>query len=168
MPCRAIISALVVCLFLAFAAVADADVREGDRAVEFVTVKDARGKKARLRKYRKKVVVLTFGASWCAPCKKELPALEKLANKYGDGVVFLAINIDSSVAKGKKFMKQLGLKKVKSLFDPKKSTVDSYDPPKMPSTFVIRRGVVKYVHAGFAKGDEKKLAKVIDRELKKQ
>lgn len=153
---------------LAAPSVADAKVRKGDRAAKFVAVKDARGKRFSLKKYKKYVVVLTFGASWCTPCKKELPAYEKLARRYkGKKVVFLAVNIDQNKAKGKKFMKKAGLKAVRALYDPKGSTIKSYDPPKMPSTFIITRGVVKHVHGGYSKGDEKQVAKWIDKELKK-
>lgn len=154
-------------LSLALAPAAQAEVRRGDRAAEFVKVVDARGKRVRLRDYRDRVVVLTFGASWCAPCKRELPALEKLAAKYDPKkVTFLAVNIDTSVAKGKKFVKQVGLRRVVPLFDPGHSTVESYDPPKMPTTFLIDRGVVKHVHGGYSAGDEKKLAALIDKALK--
>ena len=115
------------------------------------------------------VVVLTFGASWCEPCHKELPALERLAQHYkkaGAKVVFMAVNIDNQKAKGKHFMDKAGLHAVRETFDTAKSTVEAYDPPKMPSVFVIKHGVVKYVHAGFTPGDEKKIASAIDHQLK--
>ena len=80
--------------------------------------------------------------------------------------MFIAVNIDTESAKAKKFMGQAGLRAVRAAYDRQKSTVESYDPPKMPSTFVIKRGIVKAVHAGYASGDENKLAAIIDRELK--
>ena len=145
---------------------AEAKVRKGDRAVDFVSVKDASGKKVSLKSYKKQVVVLTFGASWCKPCGKELPAYEKLAATYDKKkVIFIAVNIDSKVSKGKAFMKKAGVSTVLGLFDPKSSTVESYDPPSMPSTFVIKKGIVKHVHAGYRAGDVDKLKKVIDSNL---
>jgi len=145
---------------------AEAKVRKGDRAVDFVSVKDASGKKVSLKSYKKQVVVLTFGASWCKPCGKELPAYEKLAAKYDKKkVIFIAVNIDSKVSKGKAFMKKAGVSTMLGLFDPKSSTVESYDPPSMPSTFVIKKGIVKHVHAGYRTGDVDKLKKVIDSNL---
>ena len=146
-----------------------AGVKQGDRAAEFVQVVDGAGKAISLKRFKDQVVVVTFGASWCEPCKKELPAWEKLAQKYqkrGAKVVFIAVNIDTESAKAKKFMSTAGLHAVHAAFDRQKSTVESYDPPKMPSTFVIKRGIVKHVHAGYQSGDENKLASVIDRELK--
>ncbi len=146
---------------------ASAKVRKGDRAASFVAVKNAAGKKVKLKSYKDRVVVLTFGASWCKPCKKELPAFEALAKNYDKKkVIFLAINIDSNKSKGKAFMEKAGLSKVVALFDPKSSTVESWEPPTMPSTFVIKKGIVKHVHAGYRKGDIGKLKKLINKELK--
>ncbi len=146
---------------------AEAKVRKGDRASKFVSVKDAAGKTFKLKKYKDRIVVLTFGASWCKPCKKELPAFEKLAKKYDKKkVIFVAVNIDSNLSKGKAFAKKAGLKQVVAVFDPKSSTVESFEPPTMPSTFIIKRGIVKHVHAGYRDGDIGKLAKLINKELK--
>jgi len=155
---------LLSIVFLAgVAAPASAKVRAGDRAAELVSVKDENGRKVVLKKYRGKVVVLTFGASWCKPCGRELPAYEKLSKGYTNkDVVFLAINIDNSVATGKKFVRKSGLKNVLVGYDPNKSSVDSWDPPTMPSTFVIdRNGIVRHVHKGYEPGDEDDLAKVV-------
>ena len=69
-------------IFFALTSPALAGVKQGDRAAEFVSVVDASGKAVSLKAYKDKVVVITFGASWCEPCKKELPAYEKLAQKY--------------------------------------------------------------------------------------
>lgn len=146
---------------------AEAKVRKGDRAASFVSVTDAAGKKVKLSSYKDRVVVLTFGASWCKPCKKELPAFETLAQDYDEKkVIFLAVNIDTDINKGKAFVKQAGLKKVHALFDPKSSTVESFDPPTMPTTFVIKKGIVKAVHSGYRPGDVNKLKKLIAKELK--
>jgi len=161
--------ALVVALLLcAWASEAQAGVKVGDRASDFVKIVDAKGRRASLKRWKTGVVVLTFGASWCAPCKRELPTYEKLSKKYKkERVVFLAVNIDSESAKGKKFMRQAGLTCVRALYDKDSSTVDSYDPPKMPSTYVISKGIVKYIHGGFTSGDEDELETVIDREIGK-
>lgn len=157
-----------LCLAFATTSPVDAKVREGDRAAELVRVLGPDGKKISLRKLKDRVVVMTFGASWCAPCKKELPALEKLARKYaGKKVVFIAINIDSERAKGERFMKEAGLDKVVAAYDTESTSVAAYEPPSMPSTFVIRRGVVRHLHKGYRKGDDRKLDKVIATELGK-
>ncbi len=156
----------IMLLGLGSASPAEAKVRKGDRAAEFVAVKDGAGKKVLLKSFKKQLVVLTFGASWCKPCSKELPAYEKLAKTYDKKkVIFIAVNIDSKVSKGKAFMKKAGVSTMLGLYDPKSSSVESYDPPTMPSTFVIKKGVVKHVHAGFRNGDTEALKKVIDKNL---
>ena len=156
-------------LALLVPAVSFAGVDVGDRASELVAAKDGKGKKVRLASYRGKIVVVTFGASWCKPCKKELPAWERLARQYKDmDVVFLAVNIDKDAAKGKAFMKKAKLKTMRSAYEPSGATIESYDPPSMPTTYVIdKRGLVRYRHAGYRSDDEKTLSKQLDKLLAK-
>jgi thiol-disulfide isomerase/thioredoxin len=158
---------MLLAALLATPTPARAGVGEGQRAVEFRTVVDEAGRNLRLAQFRGKVVVLTFGASWCVPCKKELPALEQLARAYqGKQVAFVAVNIDTDRGKGRAFMKKAGLRVVQRAFDPSGGTIELYDPPKMPTTFVIGpRGIVHLVHGGYQAGDEQKLARMIDRLL---
>ena len=139
---------------------------KGDRVGKFVSVVDGAGKKASFKDHKNDLVVLTFGASWCKPCSKELPAYEKLAAKYAGKVTFLAVNIDSDIKKGKAFMAKAKLKHVQALYDTKKSTVESFEPSTMPTTYVIKKGLVKHVHAGFRDGDVGKLEKVLLGEMK--
>jgi thiol-disulfide isomerase/thioredoxin len=169
---RSIISAAVLSVLVAFAAApAVAAVEAGDRATELVSVKSrSGGKPLKLKAFRGKVVVLTFGASWCKPCKRELPAYDKLAKKYRDAranVAFLAINIDRDAANADKFLREAGgVRNMHVGFDPQGQTVDKYEPGTMPTTYIIdARGIVREVHAGFEKGDEAKIAASVDRLL---
>jgi len=148
---------IIVGLGLA-AAPAVAEVREGQRAPELDGAKDNAGKAFKLKGYRGKWVVMTFGGSWCKPCKKELPAWEKLAGKWAGKVTFVAVNLDNDPAKGKKFMDGLKLKKMIRVYAPEESTpaADVYSPPKQPSSYVIDpKGVVRKLHEGYESGDEK-------------
>lgn len=165
-------SLAAIALFMLVAApAAHAGVGSGDRAAELVGVKDARGRTVTLKSYRGKWVVLTFGASWCKPCKKELPAYEKLARKLkaaGKPVVFVAVNFDTDKKAGIEFMKRAGLSVVRAGYDPAGSTPKVYDPPTTPSTYVIGpRGVVRKLHEGFRGGDEKELESFLNGQLKK-
>jgi thiol-disulfide isomerase/thioredoxin len=160
-------AALAALLTLGSAGLAAADVNVGDRAPELVQAKDGRGKRVKLRAYQGKLVVLTFGASWCKPCKKELPAWDKLARKYKD-VVFLAVNIDKELAKGKEFVQEAKLGAMQPIFEPDGATAESYEPPTMPTTYIIdARGVVRYRHEGYRAGDEKELSARLDALLAK-
>jgi len=146
-----------------------AKVSKGDRASELTSIKDSKKRKVRLRDYRGKVVVLTFGASWCKPCKKELPAYEKLAKKYkknGKQVVFIAINIDSERKNANAFIKEAGVKTMLVGFDPNGGAVEKYEPGTMPTTYIIDgKGIVREVHSGYEKGDEKVISKLVDKLL---
>jgi len=154
------------CMFLVAGPV-HAGVNPSDRAPELVRAKDDRGRSVKLKSYRDRIVVITFGASWCKPCKKELPAWDALAADYKPkGVVFLAINIDKDLNKGKAFVKAAKLKAMQVVYNPDGATVESYDPPTMPTTYIIGpRGIVRHVHSGYRNGDAKELAATIDKLL---
>lgn len=162
---------IAIGLVLALAAPSLAEVKQGDRAAELANVKDKKGRKLRLKSYRGKVVVLTFGASWCKPCKKELPAYDVLAKRYKADkadVVFLAVNIDSERANADRFLKDTGVKNMTVGFDPKGNAVDTYEPGTMPTTYIIdQKGIVRKVHAGYEKGDEREIAATVDKLLGK-
>lgn len=154
----------VVALALAAAAPAVAEVKKGDRAPELDGAKDSRGKAWKLKAQRGKWVVMTFGGSWCKPCKKELPAWDKLAAKWKPKVVFVAVNLDNDPAKGKRFMDGLKLKHLVRLYAPeeKAAAADIYAPPTQPTTFVIDpKGIVVEMHESYSSGDEAKLDKAL-------
>jgi len=161
---RSIVASLA--LLLALASTAAADVRAGQRAPELTGSKDARGKEFKLKAYRGKWVVMTFGGSWCKPCKKELPAWDKLAAKWAGKVTFIAVNLDNDPAKGKKFMDGLKLKKLIRVYAPESSTTaaDIYSPPVQPSSYVIDpKGIVRELHEGYESGDDAKMSRALEK-----
>ena len=139
--------------------------KTGDRAGD-LSLRDKNGKTVTLRSLRGKVVVLDFWASWCGPCKKELPALDKLAKSFGQEgakVVFVAVNIDKDRAKADRFTKAAGVSTLKLLYDPSGASAGTYDLPTMPTSFVIDgKGIIRNVHAGYSSGDEKSLQREVD------
>jgi thiol-disulfide isomerase/thioredoxin len=137
-----------------------ADLKVGDHFVE-LDAKTAAGKKFRLKDMAGKWVLYTFGASWCEPCRHELPAWDKVAPRLGGKVLFVAVNINNKLDDGKQFVDSLKLKHVFPVFIPDENSpaLKAYDPDHMPSTFVIDpTGVVRLVQFGYDKGDEDKLA----------
>jgi peroxiredoxin len=152
-----------IAIAIAFAltpAVASAEVKKGDRFVE-LDAKTAAGKKFRLKDMAGKWVLYTFGASWCEPCAKELPAWDKVAPKLSGKVLFVAVNINNKLEDGKKFIDSLKLAHIFPVYMPDENSpaMKAYDPDHMPSTFVIDpKGLVRIVQYGYEKGDEDKLA----------
>ena len=108
-----------------------------------------------------KWVLYTFGASWCQPCHKELPAWDKIATKLAGKVLFVSVNINNDAGEGKEFIDSLKLKHLFVVYmpDEQSAAMKAYDPDRMPSTFVIDpEGIVRIVQYGYDKGDEDKLA----------
>ena len=74
----------------------------GKKAPDF-TLKTNQGKNLRLNDFRGKVVMVNFWATWCAPCRKELPYLDALYKKYKKkGFVLLGVNVDNDLQVAKK------------------------------------------------------------------
>ncbi len=137
-------------------------VKPGDRAIDF-SLKDLGGKTVKLSSLKGKVVVLDFWASWCVPCKKELPNLDALAAKYKadkKDIVIVAVNIDKERKNAESFLKTAKVGTLTVVLDPSGSVADPYDLPTMPSSFVIdKKGIVRFVHEGYKGGDEKTVDK---------
>jgi peroxiredoxin len=150
-------SAVLALLVFASAAAARAEVKTGQPALDFDATTLA-GAPLKLSSLRGKVVLLDFWASWCEPCKKELPLLDKLAPRlHARGVEIVAVNIDDNRDKAADFLKSHGLH-LTVVSDTSKKIVGAWEPPKMPSSFVVdKAGVVRAVHGGFEPGDETKL-----------
>ena len=143
--------------------------KPGDRAPDF-TLKTLDGQTVKLSSLRGKVVILDFWASWCVPCKKELPALDALAKRWADAgkpVQVLAVGVDKERAKAEKLLSGLKIDTLTVLLDPDGKTPSAYDVPTMPSSYVIdSKGLVKHVHSGYKSGDEKRIASEVEALLK--
>jgi len=150
----------VILLGLALTGVATAEVKKGEHFVE-LDAKTAAGKHFRLKDMAGKWVLFTFGASWCEPCRKELPAWDRVAPKLAGKVLFVAVNINNDMDEGRQFMESLKLRHVFPVYLPDENSpaLKAYDPSHLPSTFVIDpEGVVRVVQYGYHAGDEDKLA----------
>lgn len=157
-PRRTAMRALAVLFVLGlFASTASADaLKVGDRLAELDIAVDAKGKPFKLKAFKGKWVLVTVGAEWCKPCAKELPAWDKLQPEWKSKITFVAINIDDEIADGKRFNKKLKLKNLTLVYMPadKSAVVGKYGSDNMPTTYVADpKGIVRYVKAGFEKGD---------------
>jgi peroxiredoxin len=113
------------------------------------------GPNLRLQEQRGRVVMINFWATWCGPCRVEMPHLAKLYEKYrGSGFTVLAVNIDEDPYKAAGLAKQLGMR-FPVLLDTEKKVSRLYDLSTMPSTILVDRdGRVRYVHRGYREGYE--------------
>lgn len=146
-------SLLVVSFFSAFSSVALA--LEPGSKMPTAALKDLAGKPIDPKDLAGKVVIVDFWASWCAPCKQELPALEALYKKYkAKGLVVLGVSVDNELANATALAKSLKLT-FPSTHDAQHALANKFSPPRMPSSYVVdQKGIVRHVHAGFRAGDE--------------
>jgi cytochrome c biogenesis protein CcmG/thiol:disulfide interchange protein DsbE len=128
-----------------------------------IHVESLAGKDLGIDDFRGKVVLLDVWASWCAPCKQELPMLDDMARRlHGDGVEVIAVSIDQERANLVKFLRARSHWALTIAHDPKGAIADRLAPEKMPTSYVIdRQGVIRYVNSGFEPAD----AAVIERRL---
>lgn len=160
-----IVSVITIVVAAAFAAAASAALpRVGSPAPDFV-LKSATGHNIRLSELRGQVVLINFWASWCGPCREELPLLEKLHARYRKaGFALLAVNIDDDRANADTLLRKLGVG-LAPLYDGDKRVAKRYDVDTMPATLIVDRdGRVRYVHRGFRRGYEAKYEREV-REL---
>jgi thiol-disulfide isomerase/thioredoxin len=117
------------------------------------------GKGIRLSELRGKVVLLDVWASWCAPCKQELPMLDDMANRLrAKGVEIVAVSIDDNREDAETFLRSRPSWSLRLAHDPEGKLPGKLQPPKMPSSYIVdRRGVIRHVNAGFERGDAQRL-----------
>lgn len=105
-------------------------------AKEF-TLKDAANKKVNLKDFRGKVVMLNFWATWCGPCRDEMPSMEKLYQQFKEkGFVILAVASGEDANSVNKFVKQYNLT-FPALVDSDYRVSDSYKIWALPTTYFI-------------------------------
>ena len=141
--------------------------KAGTAAPDFASKSDS-GRNVRRSELRGQVVLINFWASWCGPCRQELPLLDKIYAQYRNaGFMLLAVNVDDNRKDADAMRKRLGLR-LPTLFDSGKNVAKLYGVDMMPATVVIDRdGRVRYVHRGYYEGYEKKYEQQV-RELLKQ
>jgi peroxiredoxin len=145
---------LVAPLLLALAGATLAAVAPQATAPDF-TLKSLEGRNLRLAEQRGQVVLVNFWATWCGPCKQEMPHLNRLYDKYrSSGFVLLGVNVDEDTHQASGTAAKLGLH-FPVLLDADKAVVRLYDLNSMPATVLIDRdGKVRYLHRGYRDGLE--------------
>lgn len=118
-------------------------------------LKSATGENLRLSEYRGDVVLINFWATWCGPCRQEMPLLDQLYTRYERvGFSLLGVNIDDDSARAMEMIRELGVS-FPVLFDARKEVSQLYNVDAMPVTVLVdREGTVRYVHKGYKPGYE--------------
>jgi peroxiredoxin len=129
---------------------------EGRTAPDFA-LKSSTGENLRLSEYRGEVVMVNFWATWCGPCRQEMPLLDELYQRYQRvGFNLLGVNIDDDSRRAMQMIAELGVN-FPVLFDDRKEVSKLYEVEAMPVTVLIdREGNVRYVHHGYKPGYEEK------------
>ena len=106
-----------------------------------------------LARYRGRVVVVDFWASWCEPCRHSFPWLNAMQAKYGaQGLVIIGVNVDRERADADRFLHDVPAN-FPIIYDPSGTLATRYDVPGMPTSFVIGPdGDIVGRHIGFKNG----------------
>ncbi len=145
---------LAIAFFLLLSASWSLALSEGDSAPLFKAKSLTGGNVVELRSFRGKVVYLDFWASWCGPCRKSLPELNKLrAELAGRDFEVVAVNLDENAEDGLGFLKQFPVD-YPIAADSSGKLPEAYGVEAMPTSYIIdQQGVVRMVHAGYRDGD---------------
>lgn len=145
----------LVSIVLAATSLAGSDLT-GQLAPDFA-LKSSTGANLRLSEFRGDVVMVNFWATWCGPCRQEMPLLDELYTRYERvGFSLLGVNIDDNSQKAMNMVSELGVS-FPVLFDNSKEVSKLYQVNAMPVTVIIdREGNVRHVHHGYKPGYEDK------------
>lgn len=125
------------------------------RALPDVAVRSFEGRPVRLSSLRGKVVLLNVWASWCAPCKEEMPLLDDIAARLrGQAVEVIAVSVDEDRSQAEAFLRARRRWALTLAHDPEGVVADRLQPATMPTSYIIdTRGLVRDIHVGFHRGD---------------
>jgi thiol-disulfide isomerase/thioredoxin len=146
--------AVVITLLSVAGAAARGDAPGRVPAPDF-TLKSASGENLKLSELRGQVVLVNFWASWCGPCRQEMPLLDQLHRKYGPlGFTVLGVNVDGDPRQATAFLEKVPVT-FPVVFDSGNAVSKSYEVVAMPTTLIVDRGGdVRYLHKGYASGIE--------------
>ncbi len=120
-----------------------------DQAAPDFVAQTPDGTSLRLSDLQGSIVALNFWATWCGPCRVEMPELDSAAKRYsGSHLVVLGVNAGEDSATVKNYVTQLGLS-FQTVLDPNGTIVDKYDIRAFPTTIWIdAKGVIRARHLG--------------------
>tara|TARA_B100000686_G_scaffold1659_1_gene1822 strand:+ start:1005 stop:1544 length:540 start_codon:yes stop_codon:yes gene_type:complete len=116
-------------------------INEIPKSISPIIFEDFLGNKISLEEYRGKLVIINFWATWCAPCKKEMPSLDKLyQNSDFKNLEVFAVNMEEpNKEKTKKFFENLKIQKLEIFFDSDLDFVKEFKLRGVPTTVLINK-----------------------------
>lgn len=119
------------------------------------TLKSDDGANLKLSELRGEVVLINFWASWCGPCRQEMPLLSELHDKYKEmGFTVLGVNVEEDSSQARKLLQDMPVS-FPVLFDNDSTVSRQYEVVAMPSTVLVDRdGNMRYLHKGYKPGEE--------------
>jgi peroxiredoxin len=119
------------------------------------TLKSNQGKNIRLQDLRGQVVMLNFWASWCGPCRQEMPLMDDIYKKYEKlGFTILAVSVDEDATDADTFLKSVPVS-FPVLYDNTSKVSELFEVDAMPTTIMIDRdGNKRFLHRGYKEGYE--------------
>lgn len=107
-----------------------------------------------LDRYRGKVVVVDFWASWCKPCRESIPWLNEMRARYAEqGLVVVGVNVDAKPGDAARFLREVPVD-FETVYDPSGQLAERYHLAGMPASFVFdRAGQLAEQHLGFRDAD---------------
>ena len=104
---------------------------------DLITFLDIKNNQVDLKDYKGNLILLNFWATWCAPCKREMPSLEKLTNKFPQVKVY-AINMEQpNKLKVRDFFRSIGVASLDTYYDPKLKLVKQFKMRGLPTSILI-------------------------------
>ena len=137
-PAHSLKAALMVLLCLPSWAANAADLKLwSGGAAPALALADLEGGRHRLADYRGRVVLINFWATWCAPCRDEMPSIQRLKEKLaGKPFTVLAVNLDEPESRIRKFLSGMKLD-FTILLDPGRKAAKAWNARILPASFII-------------------------------
>jgi thiol-disulfide isomerase/thioredoxin len=134
----------------------DDAVAEGKPAPLQFTLKDMNGVDVKLSNFKGKVILLNFWATWCGPCRAEIPSLVELQRQYGKDLVVLGVSVDDPIEKLKPYATEMKMNYPVLVGNGRDDVQEAYGPLwGIPvSVFVARDGTIAKRHSGIASKDQ--------------
>jgi peroxiredoxin len=164
-PCRVRACGVALVILLSLPILASAQSALVGKAAPDFALRSLRGENIRLSEHSGEVVVVNFWATWCGPCRQEMPQLDELYAKYRRaGLVLLGVSLDHQKDRATEMAQTLKVA-YPVLFDEQRNVSRSYGVDDLPVTLLIdRQGVVRFVSQGYKPGYESRYAEQL-REL---